>query len=619
MATGMTVVQAQTLGQGIDIGYCLDPGAKIDIEEVVDCNFLPKKDLPRGKLSDATFWVRIQVDQSNLNHSLAVRIGPHFLSNIELYEKKAGVWQIQTAGSKLHFNEVHATLGGYVFQLEPSQLAQNTIYLRVQTSGLGLIMIDVAESSIQGIDSISQQLSIGIHIGALMLILGFSIFSCVMHPSALMFRFCWLTFDLLLCILAGSGVLAKYVFDQHPWLDNAFFNWMVCLRLACWVWVSQAFLQPYQTPGWYVASCKVIYLIVAISMILVSTEKIAWLQHLLLLGFITASLTQVIAIQKTPEIQRTFRNALLAGFISTNGLIFMTIVMAANPFGFAYAAVYATRVVDFVAPLVLLTIVAFRNRLMRQEFDEVKSTNMQISMRLEFERKLLKERRVLLDMLTHELKNPLASISMAVGSLTQSLSGDRKSELRRLHNMNQSVLNMDSVIERCHLMNQIDNKELSPRYEKINVSDFILHVAQQQQEHSRIKLKLDTEMVLDTDVDFLRIILTNLLENAVKYSPVDSEIAIELFKSNANASEQVCMTVSNAAKHDRIPDRAKIFERFYRDPNDWNTAGSGLGLYLVQELCKILGGTVEFVPYLNRIKFQIILPCDVSLRGRSCI
>jgi len=144
--------------------------------------------------------------------------------------------------------------------------------------------------------------------------------------------------------------------------------------------------------------------LVLIGMLLVATEKIAWLQHLLLLGFIATTLTQIIAIQLMPDIHRSIRTIFLIGFIATNGLIFVAIIMAAYPFGSANTAVYVTRVIDFVTPLVLLAFIGFSNRLIRREYEKVKSANMLINMRLEYERKLLKERRVLLDMLTHELK-----------------------------------------------------------------------------------------------------------------------------------------------------------------------------------------------------------------------
>jgi len=78
-------------------------------------------------------------------------------------------------------------------------------------------MIDVSAASPQAIEATSKQLGIGFHLGALVLILAFSIFNYVAQPSTLLFRFLWLIVDLLLCVLSGSGMLAEYVFTEHLW------------------------------------------------------------------------------------------------------------------------------------------------------------------------------------------------------------------------------------------------------------------------------------------------------------------------------------------------------------------------------------------------------------------
>lgn len=593
--------------------YCIDTHMDLRIDEVIHCQFVSKRDLPRGRLSESTIWIRLHIKQKNSDYSaVAIIVGPHFLGDIQQYEKSADGWRVEYAGSKIPFNDAHATLGGYHFHAHANENGESTVYFRVQQPGLGLILIDVAKLTPDSLMAVNQQLGIGIHVGALLLILAFSLFNFVMQPSALMYRFCWLTSILILSILGGSGLLAKYIFNQQPWLDIVFFNSMICLRLACWVWVSQAFLQPYPTPPWYKVSCGVVYFLVVISIVLVVNEKIALLQHFLLVGFIATTIIQIVAIQKTPEIQNTFRRILLAGFIVANAMIFFTLMLAIFPFSSAYTAVYISRGIDFVTPLVLLAIVALRNHLMRKEFDEVKASNMEISMRLEFERKLLKERRVLLDMLTHELKNPLASISIAIGSLKQMLTTDQSSARRRLHNMGQSVLNMDSIIERCHLMNQIDNKELSPVYERIHVNEFILSVVNNLQGQDRINLNLAPSIEIVSDADFFRIILLNLIENALKYSPAQSDIELELFNGSSEQGSYIYLTVSNWTKHDHAPDQEKIFKRFYRDPHDLSTAGSGLGLHLVQELCRILDGSVHFVTELKRVSFQVILPINAK-------
>ena len=539
---------------------------------------------------------------------LAIHVGPHFLNQIDLYENIGDQWTKQSAGSGLPFNRSQAAIGGYTFKVHPQTTESQTFYIRIKTPGLNLAQINVSEWDVRDLELLNQQLGLGIQIGALSLILIFSLISFLANPNVLVFRFIWLMLNLLLCTLAGSGILAKYFFTQSPWLDNLFFNWMLCLRMACWLWVSQAFLIPYRTPRWYPLSCNLIYLLAAACMALIWFNEQVITPLLMLTVILSMPVVQIVTILKTPNINRSFRICMLGGFICADALILLTLLLAVLPLGVESASIYFARAVDFINPLVLLSIFVVRNKMMQSEFDEVKTNNIQINLRLEFERKLLNERRMLIDMLTHELKNPLASISMAVGSLAQSAGNKNSFEARRIHNIEKSIQSMDIVIERCSLMNQVDQKELHAINEDISGVDFIQSMIKNLPAQSRIKLHLSPEVRIETDTYFLRIILINLIENALKYSPANSPIHIELFKRTVDTGSKICVQVSNEVGAQGTPDFSVVFNRFYRNPLAMNTPGSGLGLYLVKEICIILGGSIRYMPESTTVKFVVELP-----------
>ena len=610
---GHSLIAAQTYATAptiqTEIGYCQEQGVQLTIEQVVDCSFVPKNELPRKKFSDTPTWIQIKVTTSASNDiPIAIRVAPHFLNQIDLYEKIGGTWEKQSAGSNLPFNDVHATLGGYTFKVKAQANDTQTFFLRIQTAGLNIALIEVSQWDLNSLEQLNQQLGMGLQIGALSLILGFSLISYLANPNTLMFRFVWLMLNLLLCTLAGSGLLAKYVFNQWPWMDNVFFNWMLCLRMACWLWISQAFFINYRTPRWYPLSCTLIYLLVGSCLVLIVLNEQWFTPILMLAGILLMPIIQVVAILQTPQIQRAFRTTLLTGFICADTLILTTLLLAALPIGAESLAIYFARAVDFMNPMVLLFIFAVRNKMMRKEFDAVKTSNIQMNLRLEFERKLLSERRMLIDMLTHEMKNPLASISMAVGSLNQSLSGNQTFEARRLHNIEQSIRSMDMVIERCSLMNQVDQKELSANNTRINIENFIRLLVEHSPDQARIHLKLKPDITIETDSYFLRIIFSNLIENALKYSPPESAIDIELFQPDDRMKESVCIKISNLAGEQGVPDFNSIFNRFYRNPLAMNTPGSGLGLYLIKEISTVLGGSVHYQPSCSRVELRVELP-----------
>ena len=613
---GLTLAQSNDTSRNnlsVHISYCSDKRDLITVTDALDCTYLPENELPRKKFADAPAWIRITVlSHESETSSLAIKVGPHFLNQIDLYENIDGQWIKQSAGSRLGFDNSHATLGGYIFKVTRQKARSQTYYLQTKAYGLNVARIEVSDWNPGSLDQINQQLGMGIQLGALSLILAFSIVSYLANPNVLMFRFCWLMLNLLICTLAGSGILAKYIFYEWPRLDEVFFSWMLCLRMACWLWVSQAFLTPYTAPRWYLLSCKLTYLLVACSLVLSIYDEHLFTSGLILTGILALPVVQVIAVLQTPNIQRSFRLAMLSGFICSEALILIALVLAMLPTGNESFAIYFTRAVDFINPLVLLSILAIRNKMMHKEFEEVKTTNFQINLRLEFERKLLDERRTLIDMLTHELKNPLASISMAVGSLAQSLSSNQETEARRLHNIEQSIRSMDMVIERCSLMNQMDHKELKANTEKIIANEFIVELVKKMPGQQRIQLKLDPRIEIETDTYFFRIILLNLIENALKYSPSDSFVSVELFQSMKDSDLSITVTVSNQVGRQGMPALDSVFNRFYRNPLAMNTPGSGLGLYLVKEMSKALGGSVKYLPDATTVRLTVELPSQIT-------
>lgn len=595
----------------IKIEYCSDRLAGADISDALACRYVARKDLPAASLAATTTWIRVSIaPKFSLHGEVIVQIAPHFVGEIGLFERENNDWRLTSAGSTFAFSRGFAGVGGYTFVASTDATVDTTIFVRIQQPGLGLIAIEVFDLNPSQISNFSPSVGIGIHTGILLLLCAISIANYFIYPGALTFRFACLTLITLLGMLGGSGILAKYVFVESPQLDTYFFNTMVSIRLAAWVWVSEAFLLPFGRPKWYRWCCNIGYIIVVIAIGLVLINKVVLLQLILLIGFSLAVTTQIIAVQLTSGIQGYFRRVLLGGFFAVGLLTFLAVGLASYPFESPIYAIQIARAIDFVIPAVLLVVVVVRNRLTAKQFSDVTAANSEMSLRLDFERKLLTERRVLLDMLAHELKNPLAAMSMAIGSLKGSLMGDQG--WRRLHNMHQSVLSMDAIIERCQLMNRIDNHELSPVSEPVNPSDCVDQVIALQSFSNRIKFELDRDVWIQSDQELLRIVFKNLIENALKYSPPNSPVAVELFLDVTNEREVAYFVVRNMVKMFHIPKLERIFERFYRDPSDTTTSGSGLGLFIVRELCHLLRADVTCQLSGDLMEFKISMPLGLE-------
>jgi two-component system sensor histidine kinase SenX3 len=113
------------------------------------------------------------------------------------------------------------------------------------------------------------------------------------------------------------------------------------------------------------------------------------------------------------------------------------------------------------------------------------------------------------------------------------------------------------------------------------------------------------------DERLLRRISTNLLENAIKFSPTGSSIGVAV----AADPGRVEIRVLDEAPTLSPEERGKVFERFYRSPTtrDIERTGSGLGLAIAQWAVKLHGGTIRVEPRKERGNaFIVELPSRVA-------
>lgn len=240
-----------------------------------------------------------------------------------------------------------------------------------------------------------------------------------------------------------------------------------------------------------------------------------------------------------------------------------------------------------------------------------------IGVALEKERELraLKDR--LLTMLSHELRTPLALIRLAHDMLRQY--GDKASEEERLQYL-------DSIRAQSeHLTDLISDSMAVSRSERMtqefapDILDLITCcrdvVEEFQLSYHRthdIRFACSVSLIrAPVDRRLLRQALTNLLANAVKYSPAGGVIDFAL---QANGKHAI-ISVHDDGIGIAPEDQARVFEPFHRGGNADNIPGTGLGLAIVHEAIKAHGGTITLQSALGQgTTFTITLPM-IGMRG----
>ncbi len=222
------------------------------------------------------------------------------------------------------------------------------------------------------------------------------------------------------------------------------------------------------------------------------------------------------------------------------------------------------------------------------------------------------QRRNFLLSITHELKSPIASIKLVLETFI-------KRELSATH-INKFSNNALKETERLNvLVNDLllaarVETAYTPHLEKINLIQFLGEIIERlQNKYPAIAFgfrKPEKEIIIQGDKTGLTSVAVNLLENAVKYSAENPKVSI-VVRQDGKAN----LRLEFADNGIGIPDKekSKIFERFYRVGNEdtRRTKGTGLGLYIVNQIVLAHNGTIEVLN--NRPKgtiFSISLPSN---------
>ena len=201
------------------------------------------------------------------------------------------------------------------------------------------------------------------------------------------------------------------------------------------------------------------------------------------------------------------------------------------------------------------------------------------------ERKLHQQQKNFLLSVTHELKSPLASIKLYLQTI---LKRDLEREKQKgfITNSLKDIERLDDLVENMLLASQIESNSYSFPKEEFNLSDLVKQVADRLQIHTCssqiIMPKVEKGIVIKGDKFALTSMVTNLIENAVKYSPPCAEVHVELFRKNGS----VHFITADSGIGISDLEKSRIFEKFYRvgSEDTRKTKGAGLGLFIVKQV-----------------------------------
>ena len=207
--------------------------------------------------------------------------------------------------------------------------------------------------------------------------------------------------------------------------------------------------------------------------------------------------------------------------------------------------------------------------------------------------KLSKQQQNFMMAVTHELKTPIAVAQLNLETL-QKRKLDEGKQQKLIANTLQEANRLNTLCNNILFASQLDAGAYTSEKEEINFTDMVegcVDDFKNRFPQRNIKEEMPESIYLNGETFLLQMLVNNLIENALKYSPKESTVTISLRAEN----KKVKLTVSDEGPAIPTEEKKKIFDKFYRigNENTRKAKGTGLGLYLCRKIVESHNGYIS--------------------------
>jgi len=566
--------------------------------------------LSRGYTQSAT-WIRLTITPPVGEDELVLRIRPVYLDEITLYDPLDTTGKPRKVGDTTNYKNNEYKSLAHTFEI-PAGTQPRDVWLRLKTNSTSLMNIEAFTLDEMQDSEFNMQLT---YFGVLAVIAMFMLLVLISwfnyRESLYAFFVVRQTYNFF--YIAALFGLHRYFLSSvmsAPSLD-LLYSWMVLSATAITLVFEYKFLQEYSSPRWtkVVWMCVLLWSMTVMVLLAAGYVSIA-VKYNMVLNTVGMFLLPIFAVSTSNE--KNSQSSITASLLPKKYVvgyylsITLVLIFSVLPYlGVIKGNEFAVNGLVFFtlcSSLIMTVMMQLRANQIREAQSAFEQELLLSKKEVELEKHRREEQTHLLHMLMHELKNPLAIIDMALLA---------KNDLQKTSGyVSRAVGNMKSILERCVKTDKLTEGSVDVQKEQVNVNQF-LHDLLVTLDHdvTQVSLEVFGALTVYTDEQYFEIMCSNLIENAVRYGDPMMPVVVQAEQQMNDARQRgVCITVSNRPSTASWPDPDRVFSKYYRSLGAEAQSGTGLGLYLVRTLARLVGGDCVYAPDDKNIRFELWLP-----------
>ena len=557
-------------------------------------------------------WLRFTV-QVPTSDEWWLEVQPPFLDDLRLFEPGPDGFVEHRAGDRLPFTSRQQDYRGFIFKLKLPDTAPRTFYLRMQTSSTSMATLQLWRADRFPGAKNTEYAVLGFSFGLVTLVFLLNLLLWLTLRDALFGWFALHTCASLFVALSTSGVLAQYLLRESPRLADA------CVGASLFFIVAasapffrrMAGVERGQTRLFWVfrlqATLPVLMMLSLASDHYVDAARIVvslWIPQLLLMLYLS------FRVWRQGRAEGFYM--LVANVISVAG----SMASALAVLGFNSGDLFSLNIRQFTLlghTLVMQFALAVRIRVMHAERHKALERILAAELDVAREREALAEQGRFIAMLSHELKTPLAVIDGAAQALKRIDRSNNPEVQRRHERIRRGVSRIDRLVEQFLTTDRVDVEGINVQHGPVDVAKLLGVVSDTSPDGAeRVRLQAPAALLLVADGALLRVAVSNLVDNALKYAPPDSRVHVSALPQQELGVPGVEILVSDEGPGVPPALRDQVFSRYTRGENVGHVSGAGLGLYLVRRIAELHGGQVSLLPHTAGAVFRLWLPLGMA-------